>query len=231
MKLYPVERWLLAGLFGLGLVVGCSASRNETAMTAPHGAVVCATPVNRTTQAAPQVVMTTSACAPCQCMPTVANTVVPCAACVTPPAAAVVQAVAIAPTAEAPASNRAMVDPEVHQAGFTEPRGGIGPRGESAPVRKSYVDFTAADCFAHAADYSSLTGQVEQSRHGCRLRFASVDEQDEHGGSVSLTGDASLSSLKDGQYLRVQGHLADPENKSAAPPYHVDSFDTLDKQD
>lgn len=102
------------------------------------------------------------------------------------------------------------------------------PRG--APhERRTYTDVTAASCFGRAADYSWLVGQVEQARTGAgyRLRFASVDDNDRYGGSVTLAGDGNLPTLKDGQYIRVRGHLVDAEAHSPAPAYHVESCEPV----
>jgi hypothetical protein len=100
------------------------------------------------------------------------------------------------------------------------------PRGETVAARRSMVDLTASPCFSHAEDYSWLCGQVVSSRlcNGLRLRYASVDETDPYGGSVTLTGDSRLRDLKDGQYLRVQGSLCNANDKGISPHYHVDSF-------
>jgi hypothetical protein len=103
------------------------------------------------------------------------------------------------------------------------------PRGEDPPKRRSYTDITAAACFGHAADYSWLGGQLEQTRlgKGWRLRFASVDEDEPHGGTVSLTGDIDLPSLKDGDFIRVRGYLVDPNDRGRAPIYHVESYEPV----
>src|SRR5699024_3491236 len=78
------------------------------------------------------------------------------------------------------------------------------PCVEPGPVRRSYTDVTAAACFAHGPDYGWLCGRVEYSRlsKGWRLRYASVDEDDRYGGSVTLVPDPKLDILKDGQYVR-----------------------------
>jgi hypothetical protein len=99
-------------------------------------------------------------------------------------------------------------------------------RGEEQPQRKSYADISAHPSFAHAPDYSWLSGEVEYSRisKGWRLRYATVDEEDAYGGSVTLAEHPLLHSLKDGEVVRVQGRLSNPATKSAAPPYLIDSL-------
>jgi hypothetical protein len=98
------------------------------------------------------------------------------------------------------------------------------PCSETEPVRRSYTDVTAAPCFAHARDYTWLCGRVEYSRlsKGWRLRYASVEEADRFGGSVTLVPDPKLDALKEGQYVRVAGHLAG-EAAGLSPQYEVES--------
>ncbi len=117
-------------------------------------------------------------------------------------------------------------------------------RGEPPTPRKSFADVTAQPFFSHAPDYSWLQGQVEYSHFGnsWRLRYASVDESDSYGGSVTLLDNNLLQNLKDGQYVRVQGHLAsDTEvlqtthfpdrttGRNISPLYHVDMVRPVDR--
>ena len=104
-------------------------------------------------------------------------------------------------------------------------------RGEPAPTRKSFADITAASCFSHTPDYSTICGQLELRRanNSWRLRYLSVDETDQNGGSVTLTGDsAQMAGLKDGQCIKVQGHLSDPDKKGIAPFYRAESIIPID---
>jgi hypothetical protein len=96
--------------------------------------------------------------------------------------------------------------------------------------RRSYVDTTANPCFAHSEDYRTLTGQLQHSRlsKSWRLRFASVDEVDPYGGSVSLLEDSRLADMKDGQFVQVHGHLLNPDEKGIAPPYQIDSIHVVE---
>ena len=98
------------------------------------------------------------------------------------------------------------------------------PRNEPPPPRRSFADVTADACFAHAKDYGWLRGRVEYSRlsKGWRLRYASVDEDDRFGGSVTLADGIHLHSLKDGDLVEVRGRLADPAADSASPLYQVE---------
>jgi hypothetical protein len=103
------------------------------------------------------------------------------------------------------------------------------PRSEGTPRRKSYVDLTAAPCFGHAADYTWLRGQAEYSRisKGWRLRYASVDEVDRYGGSVTLVENKESGRLKDGQYVAVRGHISSTGEEGAAASYWVESFEVI----
>src|SRR5262249_17329082 len=102
------------------------------------------------------------------------------------------------------------------------------PRGEEPPSRRSFVDITAPACCGHAEDYSWLRGEIEYSRlaNGWRLRYASVDDDDAYGGSVTLSGD-QLQDLKDGMRVMVKGEMREAESRRSAPTYRVVSFEML----
>ena len=110
------------------------------------------------------------------------------------------------------------------------PRSGFA-HGEDGPPRRSFVDITASTCYAHADDYSWLRGEVDYSRisKGWRLRYASVDEDDKYGGSVTLSGDTE--KLKDGMHVIVKGQMHDPEARGISPLYHADSIQPVEKKD
>jgi len=101
---------------------------------------------------------------------------------------------------------------------------------EHLPSGKLVLDLTARPGLGHSPDYSWLKGEVEYSRlgGGWRLRYASLDEAESHGGEVTLTGDSRLRSLKDGELIQVQGHFAATDDEGAAPPYHVDSYTVIE---
>jgi|GEM_PF-7072673 len=83
----------------------------------------------------------------------------------------------------------------------------------------------------HAADYTWLYGQLQYwpLHKTWRLRYAGIDTVDPYGGSVTLTADLRPTDLKDGQYVRVEGRLADPEATGISPPYKVESIRALDQ--
>ena len=111
--------------------------------------------------------------------------------------------------------------------------GKTSPPGDLGPARKSFVDVTAHPCFSHAEDYSWLSGQIQHSRiaKAWRLRYASVDEVDPYGGSVTLMDDARVAGLKDGDFVRVHGRFVNPEGKGIAPPYEGDFIQPVGKQE
>jgi hypothetical protein len=107
--------------------------------------------------------------------------------------------------------------------GSPAPPGATGTAGEApAPAQST-------SGLGHAPDYSWLVGRVErwgQSKM-CRLRYASVEEIDPHGGSVTLVGEPEqLENVQDGQVLRVRGRLLNPDSHTAAPAYQVEAIET-----
>jgi hypothetical protein len=97
--------------------------------------------------------------------------------------------------------------------------------------RRSFVDLTAQPWFKHTPDYSALEGQVSYSHidKAWRLRFASLDEIDSYGGSVTLVDNPALEGLKEGQHVRVQGRLVDPDRHEAGSAYKVQSLQPADR--
>jgi hypothetical protein len=103
-------------------------------------------------------------------------------------------------------------------------------RQNPAP-RRAFVDLTAQPWFSHASDYSSLAGQLRfrKSETCWRLRYASLDESDPYEGEVTLIDYPHTTYLKDGEYVRVNGHLVDPTKKELGSNYRVSSMFPIDK--
>jgi hypothetical protein len=104
-----------------------------------------------------------------------------------------------------------------------------------APVEKKTLpsaDAPAPACFGHATDYGWLSGQLIYSPFNktMRLRYASVDQSDIWGGSVTLLGCPQLEGFKDGQMVRVKGKPSILESATTAPPYQVEAIDLLDQE-
>lgn len=75
-----------------------------------------------------------------------------------------------------------------------------------------------------ASDYSWMVGRLEHSKNKqtWRVRYASHEVEDDFGGSVTLVGaDDVLERYADGDLVKVDGQLLDPEQKTSAPPYRV----------
>ena len=100
---------------------------------------------------------------------------------------------------------------------------------EPAPPRRSFVDLTAAPCFSHSPDYRCLTGQVEHARtaNEWRLRYASVDEEDRYGGSVTLVNAGPTTEFQYGRLARVEGELVRPDAPGLKPEYRVRTLKLL----
>jgi hypothetical protein len=105
--------------------------------------------------------------------------------------------------------------------------------GHDQPVkRRSFADITAAPCFAHAGDYTWLSGELQYvyARNVWTVRFASVDEEDRYGGSVTLQPFGPMTEYKSGQYVRVEGQLVDAESHEPSPLYRVRSIQVISQQ-
>jgi hypothetical protein len=117
----------------------------------------------------------------------------------------------------------------VAQAGYWVPAPGEGLDAPHIPGRRSYVDLTAQPWFGSADDHSWLNGQVLYSRStkNWRLHYASVDDNDAYGGTVTLLATDELKGLKDGQYVRVCGCPVDPDRREVGAPYRVTSYEVV----
>jgi hypothetical protein len=133
------------------------------------------------------------------------------------------------PSAASPAPQTAVQLAAVTAPPPLEERPSGSSRGEKVPVRRSYPDITSSSSFCRAPDYSWLSGQITQTRlgKGWRLRYAWVDEDDAYGGSVSLIDDPNLPAFKDGQMIRVTGHLVDAQCRGGAPAYRVETVESI----
>jgi hypothetical protein len=79
---------------------------------------------------------------------------------------------------------------------------------------------------SHATDYSWIAGELKHYdiSNVWRLRYSPAGERDRYNGSVTLMGAGSLAKFKDGELVRVTGHLADAESSAPNPVYVVDSI-------
>jgi hypothetical protein len=72
----------------------------------------------------------------------------------------------------------------------------------------------------------TLTGEAQEFRKGWRLRYASVEAEDAHGGSVALVGE-NLQRLRDGQTVRVVGTLQPAEDRLDTPRFLVHFLEVI----
>jgi hypothetical protein len=88
---------------------------------------------------------------------------------------------------------------------------------------------TAAAPYGHAPDYRWLTGELRYSpaRGAWCLHYAGGEEDDRHGGSVTLVGIGSTTHLRAGQAVRVEGEMIDIGSREPSPPYRVTSLRPL----
>jgi hypothetical protein len=219
MRAQALRRWLGACLLGLGAAAGCNRRT-----TCPSGS-------DCPTCSAPSVVPSTAS----MTYPRPANTaaglpgqtgLVSPYVIHTPPAPAPAFVSAPPAVAHAPSAEETSEPPlPIIRTGPVEGHS-LFPRNEPPPPRRSFADVTADACFAHAKDYAWLRGRVEYSRlsKGWRLRYASVDEDDRYGGSVTLADGSHLRALKDGDLVEVRGRLADPAADAASPLYQVEGL-------
>jgi hypothetical protein len=107
------------------------------------------------------------------------------------------------------------------------PSAGLSGKRDDRIRRRSYADITAKPCFAHAADYSSVTGELQyiHSRNQWRVRYASVDEDDKYGGGLTLVNAGPMTEYHDGMLVKVDGQIADADAKEGT--YRVRSIQVL----
>jgi hypothetical protein len=75
----------------------------------------------------------------------------------------------------------------------------------------------------HAPDYSWVEGELYyvHSRNSWRLRYGNMGDPDRYGGIVTLLGDGVTSLCREGQIVRVEGTLLDPDTSEPQPGYWV----------
>jgi hypothetical protein len=114
-----------------------------------------------------------------------------------------------------------------------EPRSGVQLAGGEvrtlAAPRRPVTDAVVRPAYAHAADYSWLVGTLEPGRlpgTWC-IRYCGVDEEDRHGGSVTLIEVAPTPEFEVGCPVRVDGELLHPDGRDLKPMYWTRSITIL----
>ena len=98
---------------------------------------------------------------------------------------------------------------------------------EAVPARRIYADITASAKFDHAPDYTWLVGELQylHVRNAWRVRYASVDQEDRYGGSVTLVETGPMDKFqKSGQIVRVQGRLLNADSREPSPAFRVNAI-------
>lgn len=147
--------------------------------------------------------------------------------------------IALAPAVAAPVPEPAApVQAELIVAGVpvlpvtrSEPQS-VPPQSESQIILTgaTVVSPPAPSVLRHAEDYSWLIGELRyvHCRRAWHLRYATLDEEDRYGGSVTLIETGPMTKYQDGQRVRVQGTLVHPDCRDASPAYRVTAIETLD---
>jgi hypothetical protein len=97
----------------------------------------------------------------------------------------------------------------------------VAPAAEQVPTAPA--PYTSAG-YHHSPDYTVLVGELfHNARHDTwRLRYAGVDVEDRYGGCVTLANvGREMADFKNGQYVRVEGAVVDPESREVSPAYRV----------
>ena len=203
-----------------------SASANPTTTTA---AANCGCATVAAKQTAPTVVQACNTCSPgsalrVDALPAVPSSSLP----VSIPEAS--QALPVVPAAYSQSSPAPNFTPAINPS--------FGPGVEivsqdiGAPVQlptgeKVVPATTMVVRFGQSNNYQTIVGAVYQFRRTWRLRYAAAESEDRFGGSVTLVGD-NLDNLKDGQMVRVEGIVAQSEDRSAGARYHVQRLEVIE---
>jgi hypothetical protein len=117
----------------------------------------------------------------------------------------------------------------IQASAVVEPTAALTAAMELAAARTP-ADPTVAPqaAYGHTDGYKSLTGHVQQWRHTWRLRYAAVEADDPHGGSVVLVGGSELERLRDGQRVRVRGAIVPSDDRQGTTRYQVQALDVLE---
>ncbi len=220
MKRITFRRWVQACLVSSAVAAGCNReevplARNDSDLLTPVSAWAQRDPkatasVARRTESP----ITPASYSMPEPMPTTAQASMP---------SAVIPPVVFADPPEAastPAPSATPVMPKPLSQATMAAAAPIRLHGEKS-VAQEDVAMGMMGRYGHAPDYTWLCGEVQHTRRGWHLRYASMDETDAHGGSVTLADDGQLTDLKDGDIILVKGRLQDPDTRNTAPVYFV----------
>jgi hypothetical protein len=135
--------------------------------------------------------------------------------------------------AQKPALDEAVVTPKTTEEPKEAANGSLADWNKVVVVqRRNFADITARSEFDHASDHSWLVGSLNYvpQKQQWRLRYTSIDDEDKYGGSVTLdVGPQMMKPYHEGDLVRVQGGVEDPDSRQPSPTYRVRSIDVLSK--
>jgi hypothetical protein len=99
-------------------------------------------------------------------------------------------------------------------------------------MKKEYVYH-----IGHADDYSWVTGQLFHIHAGKGLwvvRYATVDTEDQYGGSVVLAAAVNMKNFREGDLVSVEGSILNEGRASknlGGPLYRADHVELIERAD
>ena len=210
MRRSLLPSWLGIGLLGLSLTCGCQHLNKGCPTCGASAGGVAAAP--RPSSYAPAVVS----------QPTTPYHVTPTAPVEAPVLHTVAKPAAVELPASAMISNSTAIpaiEPSAAPGMTTLGHEGLLPR-------RTFTDLTAHPRFAHDPTYNWLVGTLDYSKiqDAWVLRYASVEEDDRYGGSVTLVNPPGIEKFKSGQLVRVEGSLKNADAQELRPPYLVQNI-------
>jgi hypothetical protein len=100
-------------------------------------------------------------------------------------------------------------------------------KNKTAPTAAPSGVVTAAHT-APKEGVCTITGEAQQFRRTWRLRYAPLDSEDAHGGSVMLVGEG-LARIREGQQIRVVGIMQPAEERGDVPRFQVQFLEILSR--
>jgi hypothetical protein len=145
-----------------------------------------------------------------------------------PPTSEVVQAVHVPPPPPVEQPKPAVAESGIQQVGYVAPLTG----GKEASVRRrTFTDITADPRWDHAPDYTWLIGELQylHGRNVWRVRYASCEDEDRFGGSVTLCETGPMSEFKEGMTVRVEGRVLNEQvtDRAGHSEYRVNAIQAV----
>lgn len=75
-------------------------------------------------------------------------------------------------------------------------------------------------------DHRWLVGRLQYLyvRDAWRIRYAAPESDDRYGGTLMLVNPGSMTAFHEGQLVRVEGRVVEPESREPSPAYQVHSI-------